>query len=462
MNLGRHTVKFGVDFRRTSTWQTNPGHAEYGNIDSVQMLESGLAAPYFKISQFTVDKPQFYNTGLYVQDEWRTTDRLSLSLGLRWDVDPAPSDGYGHNPYTFSQIDNLATMYLVAPGQPLWKTQWNKFAPRLGFGYQLRRSTSYDTVLRAGIGLFYDTPNMAASTAGVAGANATFNDYGCYQPAATNPAATCMSWPLSMSNFPSLAAAALYPVDVNPHLKAPYTVSWNVAVQQSLGAAQSLTATYIGNVGRDLIRGRGVNLTIFQGSNITPGLSGGCCTYFDINGSSSNYNALQLQFQRKLSKGFQVLAGYTWAHAMDNATGNATNYSWAWGTSDYDVRHNLQIAGTYLIPGHHSSGWVSQIIDKWNLDLRLSARTALPQNVVATNQNSPGSGITGGEYMQYKPNLVPGQPIYLYGSQFPGGKILNLAAFKAATNASGTPIDGDFPRNGVRAFGNLPNRPGCA
>jgi hypothetical protein len=453
MMVGRHTVKFGMDFRRTSTWQANPGHSEYGNMDSLQMVQNGLVAPYFKISQFAVDKPQYFNTGLYLQDEWRTTNRLSLSLGLRWDIDPAPGDGYGHNPYTFSQINNLSTMYLVAPGQPLWKTQWAKFAPRLGFAYRLTDNSVNDTVIRGGIGLFYDTGNMAASTAGITGASATFNDYGCYQSAAANPAATCMPWPMAMSNFPSISTAALYPAEVDPHLKSPYTVQWNVAVQQALGSKQSLTATYIGNVGQDLIRGRGVNLTIFQGNNITPGLTGGCCTYFDVNGSASNYNALQLQFQRKMSQGFQLLAAYTLAHGFDNATGNTTNYSWKWGTSDYDVRQNFQVAGTYMIPGNHSSGWVSQIIDKWNLDLRLSTRTSLPQNVVATNQASPGSGITDGEYLQYRPNLVPGQPLYLHGSHFPGGKILNLAAFEAATDASGNPIDGDFPRNGVRAFG---------
>jgi len=470
MMIGRHTVKFGMDFRRTSTWAANPGHREYGNLDSNLIqnpndptnptdlipdfidLKEGIVAPYFKIAQFTVDKPQYYNTGLYLQDEWRVTHRLSLSLGLRWDLDPAPGDGYGHNPYTFSQINNLSTMYLVAPGQPLWKTQWDKFAPRLGFAYQLRENSSNSTVIRGGIGLFYDTSNMAASTAGITGASATNNRYGCTQPTATNPTNTCASWPMPMSDFPAVSAAALYPAEVDPHLKSPYTVQWNVAVQQSLGAKQSLTATYVGNVGQDLIRGRGVNLTIFQGTNITPGLSGGCCTYFDVNGSASKYDALQLQFQRKLSKGFQLLAAYTWAHGLDDATGNTTNYSWAWGTSDYDVRQNLQIAGTYLIPGHHSKGLVSQLIDKWNLDLRLSARTSLPENVVALNENAPGSGLTDGEYMQYKPNFVPGQPLYLHGN-YPGGKILNYSAFAVAKDASGNPIDGDFPRNGVRAFG---------
>ncbi|MDR3763681.1 MAG: TonB-dependent receptor [Acidobacteriota bacterium] len=449
ISQGHHTVKFGVDFRRTSTWQANPGHNEYGNIDSLAMLEDGKVAPYFKVAQYTVDKPQYYNTGLYVQDEWRATSRLNLSLGLRWDIDPAPHDGYGHNPWTFSQVNNLSTMYLVSPGAPLWKTQWAKFAPRLGFAYRLWDNPSSDTVIRGGIGLFYDTGNTAASTAGITGASATNNDYGCYNSSATVPDATCLSWPLAMSNFPSITAASYYPAEVNPNLKSPYTVQWNVAVQQNLGRNQSLTLTYVGNIDQDLMRGRGVNLTDFQ-TTITPGLSGGCCTYYFTNGSASKYNSLQAQFQRKLSQGLQVLASYTWAHALDNATGNATNYSWAWGTSDYDVRQNLQVAGTYLIPGHHSSGWLSQIVDKWNLDLRLSARTALPENIVATLQSS---SISDGEYMMYKPNLVAGQPLYLHSSEFPGGKIINYAAFAKATDASGNPIDGNFPRNGVRAFG---------
>jgi hypothetical protein len=415
-------------------------------------VEEGIVANYNKISQFTSDKPQYYNTGLYVQDEWRATPRLSLSLGLRGDVDPAPSDGLGHNPYTFSQVENLSTMYLVAPGQPLWKTQWDKFAPRLGFAYRLGNNPANDTVIRGGVGLFYDTSNMAISTAGITGASATNNNYGCVQPTATNQATTCSTWPIPLSAFPAISVAALYPAAVDPHLKSPYTVQWNFAVQQSLGTKQSFTATYIGNVGQDLIRGRGVNLSVFQ-NPITPGLSGGCCTYYDVNGSASKYNALQLQFQRKLSQGLQLLAGYTWAHGLDDATGNVTNYSWAWASSDYDVRQNLQIAGTYLIPGHHSTGYLSQLIDNWNLDLRLSARSALPETVIALNENAPGSGLTDGQYEQYKPNLVPGQPLYLYGGEYPGGKVLNLSAFTIARDANGNPLDGDFPRNGVRAFG---------
>jgi hypothetical protein len=454
MNLGRHTVKFGVDFRRTSTWVANPGHAEYANVDTEAGFIDNLVEPYFKISQFQSNKPQYFNTGLYVQDEWRATQRLNLSLGLRWDIDPAPGDGYGHNPYTFSQVNNLATMCLVAPGQPLWKTQWNKFAPRIGFAYRLGNDPSKETVIRGGAGLFYDTSNVAeVSTAGIAGASATNNDYGCNQTLPTNQNLTnaCASWPMPLSNFPAISTTALYPAEVDPNLKSPYTVQWNLAVQQALGAKQSLTATWVANVGQDLIREVGVALDDFQ-TTITPGLSGGCCTYFEVNGAGSNYNAMQVQFQRRLSKGFQLLAGYTWAHAFDDATGNTTVYNWHWETSDYDVRQNFQAAGTYLIPGHHSTNYVSQMIDNWNLDLRLSARTAFPLNVLAKNVNAPGNDSSDGLYLQYQPNLIPGQPIYLYGSQYPGGKVLNYNAFTLATSG-GNPIDGDFPRNGARAFG---------
>jgi hypothetical protein len=468
MNLGRHTIKFGVDFRRTSTWAPNAGYNEYANLDydgvaadNVTVTNGATAneiepysvvydavAPYFKVYQFLADKPQVYNTGIYFQDEWRATARLHLSMGLRWDIDPAPSDGYGHNPYTLSQITNLAATYLVAPGQPLYKTQWNLLAPRIGFAYEI---PTYHMVIRGGIGAFYDTTAEAASTVGLSGNSATNNQYGCSQPTAANNFTNgCYSWPLAKSNFPSVSATLPYAADVDPNLKAPYTVQWNLALQQSLGANQSLTISWVANAAQDLIRGRGIQLALL--GNTSPVLSSsGSWTYFDTNGSQSNYSAMQVQFQRRLSKGLQLLAGYTWAHGQDDATGNATNYNWAWASSDYDVRQNFQVAGTYTIPGHHTQPGLSEVLDKWNIDLRLSTRTALPVTVIA--KNAPSAGAYDGNYMQLYPNVVAGQSVYLYGSQYPGGKILNYNAFALATDASGNPIEGNFPRNAARAFG---------
>jgi hypothetical protein len=305
-------------------------------------------------------------------------------------------------------------------------------------------------VIRGGVGAFYDTTNEAASTNGISGNSATNSQYGCSQPTAANHFTNgCYSWPLALSNFPAVSASVPYPSDVDPNLKAPYTVQWNLAAQKSLGSNQSLTITWVANAAQDLIRGRGIQLGLLGNTN--PVVGSTSWTYFDTNGSQSNYNALQVQFQRRLSNGLQLLAGYTWAHGLDDATGNATNYNWAWASSDYDVRQNFQVAGTYTIPGHHTQAGLSELIDKWNLDLRLSARTALPVTVIA--KNAPSAGAYDGNYMQLYPNVVAGQSVYLYGSQYPGGKILNYNAFALATDASGNPIEGNFPRNGARAFG---------
>ena len=85
--------------------------------------------------------------------------RLSLSLGLRWDVDPAPGTAMGLAPYTVTQVTSLATTQLAPAGTPLWKTTWSNFAPRLGIAYQVRQSAGHETVVRGGFGMFYDTGN---------------------------------------------------------------------------------------------------------------------------------------------------------------------------------------------------------------------------------------------------------------------------------------------------------------
>ena len=127
----------------------------------------------------------------------------------------------------------------------------------------------------------------------------------------------------------------------NPHLKLPYTLQWNVALEQALGTQQSLTASYIGASGRRLLQ-----TTVFvdplTNSNIQEGA-------FVDNTASSQYNALQIQFQRRLSAGLQALASYTWSHSIDDgsasSSGNASNLGFPGtpnenrGSSDFDIRH---------------------------------------------------------------------------------------------------------------------------
>jgi len=84
-------------------------------------------------------------------------------------------------------------------------------------------------------------------------------------------------------------------------------------------------------------------------------------------------------------------------------------------------------------------------LNNWGLDLRFQARTALPVNTLGNLAFDPNTGLE----LQYQPNLVSGQPLYLHGNQYPGGKAINYNAFQAAA----TGVQGDLPRNYARAFG---------
>jgi len=130
--------------------------------------------------------------------------------------------------------------------------------------------------------------------------------------------------------------------------------------------------------------------------------------------------------------------------------GNEYQTDLPYASSDYDIRHNFHLAGTYAIPGGHNNAVLSNVLDRWNLDTIVSARTALPLNV-----DIQGSFYdVGGNSISLNPNRVSGQPLYLATctTACAGGKQLNWAAFSENTNSSGTAINGNLGRNALRGF----------
>jgi hypothetical protein len=436
-SIGAHNLKFGLDWRRISTSMSPLFGEDVGFNSEASVLSNSADVVAFDRLGSTVE-PVYTNFSAFAEDEWKVTPRLSLSLGLRWDVNPPPSNARGASPYTLDQIANLATAKLAPARTPLWKTDWLGFAPRIGVAYKLRQTPGYETVVRGGFGEFYDMGNTFGS-AGFSGVGFGVFDF-----------LNGVNFPLTSAQFDAIPAPSVAPpynalvYAFDPHLKLPYTLQWNLALEQALGRSNALTVTYVGSAARRL-------LTQFQyapeslgNPNFDSNVCGGCL-YVTRNLTASDYDALQVQFERRLAHGLQALASYTWSHSMDNASNNFALYELERGNSDFDIRHTFQAAITYDVPGSYSSPVLSGILKHWGLDTRISARSALPVDVIGFQEFDPVAQRS----VNYHPNAVPGQPLYLHGSQYPGGRALNYSAFE--TPPAG--VEGNAGRNSARGFG---------
>jgi hypothetical protein len=432
--LGVHALKFGVDYRRLSTepkpatfWETVVFTSES------QVLSNTAASASVRTSAAIPSEPIYTNISLFAQDEWRVTSRLNASLGLRWELNPPPGDGYGNIPYTLAETSNLATATVAPKGTPLWHTTYNNFAPRIGLAYQARQQQGYETVLRSGFGVFYDTGNTLGSQ-GISGLGY-----------AATETLTKVSFPLSGSETTLPAASIAPPYNGTIYafpadLKLPYTLQWNAAVEQSIGEKQTLTLTYLGSGGHRLL----AEYIYYPNQLGNQNFAASGAVYLTQNQASSGYNALQIQYNRRLSQGLQALASYTWSHSLDNNSINgANNEGLLRGNSDFDIRNNFQAAITYDVPLHLNEAVLHSLTEAWSLDTRISARSALP--IDAYSGYTP---LADGFQQYVRADMVPGVPIYLNVPGAPGGRIINVKAFTAP--ASG--YLGDEPRNFLRGF----------
>ena len=437
---GRHQFKFGLDYRRLAP-RAIPSFA---NLGYYYFSESSVEAN----SAFTFPEllapgyPLYLNFSAFAQDEWKVSQRLSLSLGLRWEVDPAPGVTQGLKPYTI-QGASPNTWTLAPQGTPLWQTTWFNFAPRLGAAYVLRNTPGWETVVRSGGGVFFDTGQQTGSQ-GFQGPG--FNVSGTFSGG---------SFPVAPA-FPTIvnppAPPFGYMYAFAPHLQLPYTLQWNASLEQALGRSQALTVTYVGAHSDRLLRD---NAIIPTGSPI---ISPNGNFYFYDNGLTSDYDSLQVQFRRRLSRGLTALASYTWSHCMDYGSQNLEYGDYQRGNCDFDVRHNLSTAFSYDLPEVAHGGFVNTVLHHWGLDDRFTARTAFPVTLEGNGTVDPATG----QFFFEGLNLVPGQPVYIYGAQCasvyaalygntlpcPGGRAINPNAFASVTSGYG-----DAPRNFARGFG---------
>lgn len=427
---GSHQLKFGVDYRAifldVRPFQNSFTYVVLDVPDFISTGQALIAGESTHPSQFLTQA-----VSLYAQDTWKATKRLTLTYGVRWELSPAPSGRNQTRLASWENVSDPAQLTLAPFGTPLWSTSYTDFAPRFGMAYNLMPKS--DLVLRAGAGVFYD---LASDAAG---------DLAAFFP--NDTAQCCMNASLPIADaspfLPTIVTAPPVTDTVRgyaPGLKLPRSYQWNVALEKSIDGRQTVSATYVGQAGRDLLRQEGIAQ---PNANFTGNF------LLTQNDARSNYNALQLQYRRPFSNHVQALLNYTWSHSLDNASADVLeavsdkviSAAKDYASADFDARQNFSAALRFDVPGTRKNRSLAFLTNDWSFESLAVARTGFPFNGVVLTANLGGANP--------RPNLVPGQPIFLRDSSAGGGRSLNPAAFTVPPAGQ----QGTEGRNDIRGFG---------
>lgn len=445
---GPHQLKAGVDFRRTMATNHRAAYSESVSFNGLSVNSysflTGVALNAMVSSSVTTVYPTYQNLSAYAQDAWRMSRWTTVTFGLRWDVNPAPFSRRGPQPFAISS-DEIAG---VTQNDPMYKTRWYNIAPRAGIAYNMDERRGREMMIRAGFGVFYDVGYGAAG--------------GSFGGAPFSSVLT-----LSKVNFPLLAkylAAPSMPptrpygqvVSADTNLKAPAVWQWNATWEKNFGVGTTLTLGYVGNAGRDLMR-----------TETSASYTGA----YDIamlatNGASSSYNGFQMQFRKRMSNRLQMQLSYTWSHSIDSSSGDMGGGGGGFaslfnsgqrGSSDYDIRHNATLSGSYRLPAPKNE-WYFRPFRNWFVDFSAMARTGLPfdlqgvssstSSIVTTSSSTTTTTTsTSGLFAQVRPSWN-GYAIWVKDSNAPGGKRLNKDAFFIPSGYT----QGNLSRNALRGF----------
>lgn len=435
---GTHQLKFGADYRGIFL-DVNPAHNSL--TQTVTSVQDFVTTGQVDLSAETTVPAQLYSQALslFAQDTWKVTPRLTMTYGVRWEWNPAPS-ARGRTTLTAWENTNSPSELKLAPsGTPLWDTSVGNFAPRFGIVYSLTKSGNF--VLRAGGGTFYDLSVGSSAQLAVSFPNIASAQYAGVPAPITNGA---QYLPVVSLNPPYS-----FVTGVTRELTLPRSYQWNLAVERSFGQKQALSTTYVGQAGRSLLRQQ----ALFQpNSDFT--------NEFVLTGNDafSNYHALQLQFRKTLASSFQALLSYTWSHSLDNSSsdqviglsGAVISAARDYASSDFDTRQSFSGAVSYAIPHAGGSQILSALTRDWSLEGLVVARTGFPFNAIVVGTSPDPGGI-----VRTRPDRIPGQPLWISARTAPGGKMLNYdpVAMIGAFQVPPTARQGTEGRNDIPGFG---------
>ena len=485
---GRHDIKFGYEFRRT-TIQLIQDNTFRGTLDFPDLATFLEGDPNGgKITQGDSKRHTFENShGLYIQDSFRWSPRLTVNYGIRWDYFGV----VGEKNNLFYRFDPASGN--VVPAGQLYGKDLNNFAPRFGFAYDLTGKGR--TVVRGGWGLFYD-----AFAQDIFVGHAPFNCAFCPGPAYTGfgpgeiGSATANQVPLDSTSPVYSGFSGLGDFfGTSQNIRTPYTQNFNLNVQQQFGKAM-VQVGYVGAIGTKLFRFRDINqpsqaqITAYDSTcpipTVPPSVFPNCpisgfdfgsnvprtySNYFYINqeesSANSNYHALQTSLRMNSWRGVTSAVNFAWSHSIDNASDsedfipNASqpNNSLApgleRGNSNFDIRRRFTWNFGYELP--KMDGSMAKLKNGWGINGVLNLQDGQPYQL---NYNFEGDYSGSGEGFD-RPDVVG--PI-TYGSG-PFGVDLhsfqvpctfgNLSANTSTGDSNclaGTRHFGDMGRNSLR------------
>jgi hypothetical protein len=390
---GAHLFKAGFDFRAVKQDAFRDVQSR-GNLTFTPFAYTGnaLADLLLGLPTLTVgaqlDNPQRLrteNVGLFVQDQWRATDSLTLTAGLRYELTSPPVDVEDRaNIYdaTTGRLVQVGTGGVPSAG---YETDKNNFAPRLGFAW----SANDDTVVRGAYGIYYTLSALAPSE-GLYFSDPYFHlDF--FFPARGLPPLTLYDpWP---SNFPVPSPQSGFTFQRD--LDTPYLQHWSLGVQRQLGATRSIEVGYVGSRGTALITGRDFNQPRPSpgNPNLRPNPFFGDITILESAGRSE-YNSLQVTFEQRSARGLSALAAYTLGKSEDDASGfftsagdpnypqDSQNRAAEWGRSAFDVRHRFSLGLVWDVPYDDTRGGVAgALLGNWQVSGVITLQSGRPFTV---------------------------------------------------------------------------------
>jgi hypothetical protein len=452
---GKHTLIFGADIRHNQDNATtdntpygqlnfNGSETGYDGADLILGVPSSVITP----EGVPLTAARQWRDAWYFQDNWKATPKLTLNLGLRYDLWVPPHDNldtsrtvsFGTSPPTVVNLPN-----------PIWKVTHKDFAPRLGVAYLL----PHQFVVRAGYGItFYggqfDNINILQLNPPV---DPSFTLTNGYTPA--NPPTATIQYPVS----PSLAAAnanvASLPMnDQHPDL---YLQTYNLTVSKQFWS-NVIDISYVGvkgnhqdtsdenfNTGPPQPASGNVNAN-------RPYPTFGTIRLIDFTGGASSYNGLNIHFEHRFTHQLEFTGSYSWSHLLDNQGTDINNGSsetqipaskeWASGLTDQ--RNYLTIAFVWELPKFAGGNAAMRaVVNGWGINSIYQYISGSPLWVTQS-----ADGENNGNQNQ-RPDLVPGQPLHL--AHRTNAEFFNTAHFTEAIDHYGS-----APRNAVTGVKNDP------